>query len=130
MRIIFFASLAFAFPCGGGTHNESEAETYDESTGGEANSSDVTIVNDSNYTIYYLYVSPTSDNMWGEDQLGSEVISANGGSFTLTNIPCDSYDVRLVDEDEDECVVEGVDICVDSGWHITNEDLLSCEGYN
>jgi len=48
----------------------------------------------------------------------------------LNSIPCDSYDVRLTDEDGDECVVEDVDICGGSeGWVITNAILLECEGF-
>jgi len=118
--------LAFAFACGpapadgGGGGGEA-------STGGETSS--VLIVNDSDYAIFYLYMSPTSQETWGPDQLGSEIIDSGGGSFTLTGIPCDSYDVRLVDEDDDECIVPAVDVCADAGWHITNDDLLRCEGY-
>ena len=61
--------------------------------------------------------------------MGEEVIGT-GESFTLKNIPCDTYDVKLVDEDGDECVVEEVDICGSAeGWVITNQILLACEGY-
>lgn len=63
------------------------------------------------------------------DQLGDHVIK-NGGSLTLTGIPCDEYDVKLVDEDGDECIVEAVDVCgEDDEWLITDDDLLECEGY-
>lgn len=98
-------------------------------TGPVDTGSTFTITNGTNYTIVYLYMSPTSQSTWGPDQLGSNVLSP-GGSFTLTGIGCDAYDIRLVDEDEDECVVNGVTFCNESaGWHITNEMLLSCEGY-
>jgi hypothetical protein len=87
----------------------------------------VKITNRSDWEIHHLFLSVTSEDAWGPDQLGEEVIGT-GDSFTLTNIPCDSYDVKLVDEDGDECVVEDVDICgSDEGWKITNDDLLACE---
>ncbi len=88
----------------------------------------ITVRNRSNWTIMHLYVSPTSGNQWGPDQLGEEVIRS-GGSFTLRNIPCDDYDVKLVDEDGDQCVVNAVNMCNDNSvWTITNELLADCAG--
>src|SRR5215213_7417316 len=89
----------------------------------------VTIRNKSDWEIHHLFLSPADTDTWGPDQLGEAVIST-GGSFMLNSIPCDSYDVRLVDEDGDECIVEAVDICRSSeGWVITNDDLLECERF-
>ena len=88
----------------------------------------VKIRNDSDWSIHELYVSSEDDDEWGPDQLGSEVIESEGGSYQLHSIPCDAYDVRLVDEDGDECVVGGVLLCADKDvWRITNEDLLACQ---
>lgn len=89
--------------------------------------SDVEFVNRSDWDLYELYLSPVDDDEWGPDQLGNEVIES-GGSFLLHGIPCDDYDVLLVDEDGDECVLEEVDLCGDSEqWVITNKDLLACQ---
>lgn len=94
-----------------------------------AKKSDVTVNNESEWAINHFYLSPIDEEEWGPDQLGEHVIK-NGGSFTLTDVPCDSYDVKLVDEDGDECIVAEVDICgSDDEWVITDEDLLECEGY-
>jgi hypothetical protein len=94
-----------------------------------AKRSNVTISNDSKWTIHHFFLSPSTDDEWGPDQLGHKVIK-RGQSFTLKGIPCDEYDVKLVDEDGDECVVEAVDVCGgDDEWVITDEDLLDCEGY-
>lgn len=91
--------------------------------------SDVTVHNDSEWAILHFFLSSSADEEWGPDQLGDHVIK-NGGSFTLTGVPCDEYDVKLVDEDGDECEIGGVDICgEDDEWVITDEDLLECEGY-
>jgi len=88
---------------------------------------DVKIVNKSKWEIHHFFLSSTDKNEWGPDQLGEEVIGT-GESFTLKNIPCDVYDVKLVDEDGDECVAEAVDICgSDQGWLITDEILLACQ---
>jgi len=87
----------------------------------------VKIVNKSDWEIHHFYLSSTDDDDWGPDQLGDDVIST-GESFSLKQIPCDSYDVKLIDEDGDECEVEDVDICGGAeSWTITNKILLGCQ---
>ena len=90
--------------------------------------SKVEISNKSQWSIHHLYLSSVDTNEWGPDQLGDEVIESGGGKFTLTDVPCDAYDVKLVDEDGDECVVNAVPLCVDDNrWVITDEPLLACQ---
>jgi hypothetical protein len=87
----------------------------------------VKVVNKSDWEIHHFFLSPTEQDHWGPDQLGDDVIGTDE-AFTLKTIPCDSYDVKLIDEDGDECVVEDVDICGGSEqWTITNKLLLACE---
>jgi hypothetical protein len=89
----------------------------------------VTIVNRSDWAIHHLFLSSTDNDQWGPDQLGKHVIEP-GGSFDLNGIPCDDYDVKLVDEDGDECEISEVGVCSgDETWKVTNDDLLDCEGY-
>ena len=89
----------------------------------------VKVMNNSDWAIHHMYLSPVSEDDWGPDQLGKLVIDSEG-VFTLKGIPCDSYDVKVVDEDGDECIIEDVDICGGGyEWEITNDDLLACEGY-
>ena len=88
----------------------------------------IKVLNQSKWEIHHLYLSPASSKHWGPDQLGDEVIQAKGGSFKLTNINCDDYDIKVVDEDGDECVVEAVNLCGDDTvWKITDKILLACE---
>jgi hypothetical protein len=88
----------------------------------------VTIRNDSLWAINQIYLSAVDVAEWGPDQLGRHVVGT-GESFKLTGIPCDDYDVKLVDEDGDECVVGDVALCGDKNdtWVITDEDLLTCQ---
>ncbi len=87
------------------------------------------VINQSKWDIHHLFLSSVDEDSWGPDQLGEHVLES-GGSFTLRGIPCDEYDVRIVDEDGDECVIEEIELCADrSVWKITNQDLLECEGY-
>jgi hypothetical protein len=94
-----------------------------------ASKSDVRIVNQSDWAIHHLFLSSVEDDKWGPDQLGEYTIEP-GESFTLRNIPCDLYDIKLIDEEGDECVVTGVEVCKnDQSWVITSEDLAACQGY-
>jgi len=89
----------------------------------------VKVINQSKWEIHHLFLSSSDESEWGEDQLGEDVL-AKGDTLTLTNIPCDTYDIKVVDEDGDECVIEEVSLCRDNSyWKITDKDLLECEGY-
>lgn len=89
----------------------------------------VKVINQSKWEIHQLFLSSSSEESWGPDQLDDEIL-AKGDSMTLTHIECDDYDIKVVDEDGDECVIEQVELCGDNSyWKITDKDLLSCEGY-
>lgn len=88
----------------------------------------VTVVNQSLWTIHEMYLSSTDGGEWGPDQLGPTVAIASGERHTLERIPCDTYDVKLVDEDGDECMVAGVALCgAEATWVVTDEDLRACQ---
>ena len=90
-------------------------------------SADVKVTNRTEWEIHELYLSSTDEESWGPDQLGDEVIGKDE-SFTILGIPCDKYDIKIVDEDKDECIVAKVDICGDNQeWAITSADLLKCQ---
>jgi hypothetical protein len=89
----------------------------------------VKVINQSDWAFHHLFLSSSTDEEWGPDQLGEDVLE-KGDSMTLTDVPCDDYDIKVVDEDGDECVIEAVKLCNDhSYWKITNKELLGCEGY-
>jgi hypothetical protein len=91
--------------------------------------STVKIINQSKWEIHHIFLSSTEDESWGPDQLEDSVLG-KGESLTITSIPCDLYDVKVVDEDGDECIIEQVDLCGNNAyWKITDKDLLACEGY-
>ena len=90
----------------------------------------VKVINASSWDVHHMFLSPASEEHWGPDQLGNNIIATGGGSFTLNGIPCDTYDIKVVDEDGDECVIAEVDLCNQNAyWKITDDDLLECEGY-
>ncbi|MFO0557874.1 MAG: hypothetical protein U0269_07630 [Polyangiales bacterium] len=125
--VLVFAAL---MGCGGGAATTTTTTTTSGgSSGGTATSTDsaITFRNSSNWVITRLYMSAVEQNTWGPDQLGAEVIRT-GGSFTLHSIPCGNYDLKIVDEDSDECILRNVNICAEnSGVDIDSNDLLACQ---
>ncbi|MGB8817260.1 MAG: hypothetical protein WCC66_04975 [Rhizobiaceae bacterium] len=72
-----------------------------------------TLDNQSDYQIDEFYASPANDDQWGEDILGQDVLE--GGSSGTVTIADGSdqcvYDLKAVDEDGNEHVLEDLDIC-------------------
>ena len=86
----------------------------------------IKIINNSKWAVHHLYLSSSTERSWGPDQLGENVLT-KGESLTLTDIECDDYDIKVVDEDGDECILEEVELCGDeSYWKITDDLLIKC----
>lgn len=90
---------------------------------------EIVFQNSTDWAIHNLYFAKSKENDWGPDQLGSKSndIIAPGASFTLTAIPPGKYDVKIVDEDGDECVVAGVKVATSEKVELTNELLVGCQ---
>jgi hypothetical protein len=86
---------------------------------------ELTVLNSSDYVIHHLYISPSASRNWGQDQLGKAIIG-RADRFTVRNIPDGTYDLKIVDEDEDECIVERVDITGNMTWTLTDSIIESC----
>lgn len=87
----------------------------------------VVVINESSFAIVQLFISPRERFLWGEDRLGWDILES-GGRVRIRDVPCGQYDVRLVDEDGDACVVYGVPICGKrTEWVIRDADLLACQ---
>ncbi len=78
----------------------------------------------SRWSIHYVYISSTSSNSWGDDQLSSNQTLSPGASETWT-LSAGNYDLRVKDEDGDTYTRRNV--CVPRGmlveWRVTIDDL-------
>ena len=91
--------------------------------------SDVTLNNESDVAIYHMFLSPADQESWGPDQLRDHVVGP-GEKALLSNVPCNDYHLKLVDEDGDECVVNAPNVCgQNQQWNISHDELMACEGY-
>lgn len=87
----------------------------------------VTIVNNSSREIRHVYLSATSQDNWGPDQLDHSVIAAGGGSFTMSNVSCSGADMKVIAEDQNGCFVSHIEACGGSvTWTITNDATPDC----
>lgn len=74
---------------------------------------DFTLVNKSTYTIVELYVSPTTEDEWGEDILGRDVLGDDEKvdiQFSRGETTC-SWDLKIVDDEGDEVTWTKLNLC-------------------
>lgn len=93
-----------------------------------AQAHDLDVINKSKTAIHHLYLSPASDSDWGPDQLGdaSKDIIKPGDTFGLTGISRGRFDVKIVAEDDTECVIENANFNEGKEWTITERMLDDC----
>jgi hypothetical protein len=72
----------------------------------------VDIVNQTGYTINYIYVSHESHDTWGDDMLGDSSVLPDGKTYRvyLTGQPSSIFDVMVEDEDGDTYTFLGIDV--------------------
>jgi len=89
--------------------------------------SSVKIKNDSSWAIHQLFLTPFDSTEWGPDQLGSDTVKS-GEALELQKIECDTYDIKLVHEMGDVCIVQDIDLCLqNASWTLDNTELVGCE---
>lgn len=90
-------------------------------SGGGGDVGALVVENQSDLTICYLYVSPTTSDTWGDDMLGASGTIAPGESFTVQVDP-GTYDLR-VDDCENNSLAErtGVDLTSGFTWTLVPE---------
>jgi hypothetical protein len=74
---------------------------------------DFVLVNRTGLTISEFYVSPSNDDEWGEDVLGRDTLASGEQleiSFSRKEKEC-VWDLKIVDEDEDEITWEDINLC-------------------
>jgi hypothetical protein len=81
--------------------------------------SSLLIINDSDFVIEDIRVTPAGSSSWGPNLLGGDVLFPDE-QFEI-EVECDLYDAQLIDEDGVECTVFDLDLCfTDADWVIRN----------
>ena len=85
---------------------------------------DFTLVNKTGVDIIEVYLSPTSDNEWGEDVMGKDILESGQKvdiTFSSAETEC-NWDLKVVDEDDDDIIWTKLNLCT------ANEITLMYEG--
>jgi hypothetical protein len=86
----------------------------------------LTIVNNSDFVIEEIYLTDVGSRTWGSNLLRGDALFPNE-TFTLS-VRCDFYDARIIDEDNVQCEVYDLDLCLnDSTWYFNNN---TCTVFN
>ena len=94
---------------------------------GSSNASSFTVTNRTGYTGYYLYISPVSSDRWGSDFLGEKVLptgqAINIKRSDLLSSSNNTYDIRIVDSDNDSYTKRNVSLINNQNIEFTINDL-------
>ena len=90
----------------------------------------ITLVNQSAWTLYEVYMTSSDYEYWGDDLLetSGEVVLINGESVNIEVPSPGLWDLKIVDEDGDECIVTEIPIVADEYVELTSAMLLGCYG--
>lgn len=93
----------------------------------QGNQYSFTVNNTSSFALYEVHFSPSYTTSWPSDSLGRRQVIASGASLTFTDLRPGEYDVKLVDEDGDACIIWNQKIFQNMSLRVTDSWLLSCE---
>ena len=90
----------------------------------QAQDSKIKLKNNSKWDIDHLYICPVNKLTWGKDLLKADGVLKPGESIEIL-AHCNTYDIKIVDKDGIECILEDIDICLaEEEWLIG--DLTKC----
>jgi hypothetical protein len=93
---------------------------FGSSAGPPADDPAIILKNESGIEICYVLISPTTDDMWGDDQLGDTETIRNGRSRTF-EITAGQWDMRALDCNQNEIDVRWEqDISSTYEWTVSN----------
>jgi hypothetical protein len=94
----------------------------------QASAFDLVVVNKADLSIIHkFYIAPAKSDKWSEDKLQNQTIKKNG-KFTIRDIPAGVYDLKVIDDDDDTCVVSNINIDQNKEWTLTDSIMLKCVG--
>ena len=89
-----------------------------DGNGGGGGNVQLTLINNSGEEVYYVYISPVTDDTWGDDWLGSTETIPSGSRRTFS-VPPGDYDLRA-DGSSQTALVEEYEVTIsgDMTWTI------------
>ena len=126
IKILFASMIAMTVACGGKGGGSTTPSGGGGGGGGGGDLGTVTITNSSSYDIYSIQLTQWDQTSWGANLLGDDVLM-HGDSQKISVFDCEKYDLRMVDDEKVECVIQDIDLCFkDKDWTIDNTVLAVC----
>ncbi|HEU0033537.1 MAG TPA: hypothetical protein VFQ53_23055 [Kofleriaceae bacterium] len=117
--------LALFAACGGAPVATSTPGGGTTGQGG-ANVGTIALKNTSHYDIYSIQLSAANAHSWGANLIEGDAL-LHGESAQLAVFDCQKYDLRMVDDENVECVIPNIDLCFeDKAWDLDDSDLAMC----
>lgn len=124
MKTILLGLIVGIAACGGAP--SSGGTTPSGGGGGGGDIGTVSLKNVSSYDIYSIQLSPFDETHWGENLIGGDALM-HGESAKVAVFDCKKYDLRMVDDENVECIIQDIDLCFqDKDWNIDNTVLAVC----
>ncbi len=98
-------------------------QSQDDSSVASSGLAELVIYNDSATAVCYLYVSPTTSDEWGSDQLGPEEMIDPHTSYFVSDIPPGTYDIMAEFCDGEQVVEEGIQLEDEYTWTLYDMGL-------
>jgi hypothetical protein len=77
------------------------------------------VVNSSDYTIVEIYLTEVGSSSWGRNLMAGDELRP--GEDLVLGVDCGFYDALIVDEDNVDCELHDLDLCLnDADWVIRN----------
>jgi hypothetical protein len=91
-----------------------------------ASAFDLIVINEANFSIIHnLHIAPAKSDKWSDNKLQNQTVRKNG-RFTIRDIPGGVYDLKVIDDDNDSCVFENINIDQNKEWKLTDMNMITC----
>lgn len=120
--------LAFAFVVGLGACGGAPVASQTPGGGGTGQEGlgSIALHNASHYDIHSIQLSPSDHVAWGGNLIQGDVLM-RGEDAKLAVFDCKKHDLRMVDDENVECIIDDIDLCLeDHKWTIDDTVLAVC----
>ena len=124
MKTLLALSFVFVAGCGGGSSSTGSTIPREDNDQGDLGT--IGLKNMSKFDIYSIQLAPFDQAEWGTNLLGDDTL-LHGESAKLAVFECKKYDLRMLDDENVECLIEDIDLCFqDKEWDIDDSVLTAC----
>ncbi len=124
MKTLLALSFVIVAGCGGGSSSTGSTTPVADNDQGDLGT--IGLKNMSKFDIYSIQLAPFDQSGWGTNLLGDDTL-LHGESAKLAVFECKKYDLRMLDDENVECLIEDIDLCFqDKEWDIDDSVLTAC----